>query len=1135
MVKKRLYWIDVLKGMGAILVLLGHLVPYNSMIKIYIYSFHVPLFFFISGYVFKYEKKIDYFFYKKVNRLLIPYIKYSILSFFASYFVEDVVASKREILYHIFFVGGTNYFNTSLWFLVILFFTLIIAEIVGLIVNKLKIKTNQLINTLILLCLLVVGLLFIKFNITLPFGIQILPHSLLIFYLGYLYKKSTKLPKLLSKLLKKITIMKYAIIPVGILAIVLGQINGNIAMSMSEYNNYFIYLFVALVNIMIYILIAKKINRQKVLEKLGELSLFMICTQRILIKFIYYFQNKFDLTLLQSPNILIDIGITILILMLYLSYGKAKEVIKMKKKSWILTMLLILISFNITCINAKSTGWEVIDGKYYYYDSQTNAYLTGWQTIDGLKYYFDPTTRVRLQGIHEVDGKKYFFGVTKGKVMYGWINYDNKKYYTDPTTGVLSSGVTKVGSKNYFFGINTNKLMYGLINNHDGEKYYSNKDGVLQTGWQKISGKTYYFDKTTYKAKSGWQTIDNLKYYFDPTTKVRLQGIHEVDGKKYFFGVTKGKVMYGWINYDNKKYYTDPTTGVLSSGVTKVGSKNYFFGINTNKLMYGLINNHDGEKYYSNKDGILQKGWQTVSGKTYYFNTVTYKAVKGWQTINNLNYYFDQTTRVRLQGIHEVDGKKYFFGVNTGKVMYGWINYDNKKYYTDPMSGVLASGVTKVDINSYFFGINTNKLMYGLINNHDGEKYYSNKDGALQTGMLEINSKWYYFDKTNYKALSGIQIIDNAEYYFDPTTKVRAKYITKVDGKYYFYGIKYGKKQYGLISYDGEYYYADPQTGELQTGWVTIDDKLYYYLPDSKKRAKGVHKVDGKYYFFAITTGLVRKGWINYNNKTYYADPQTGVLVTTNTTIDGVYYKFNSNGTIISQWIKDSQGTRYLFANGKYADDWTHIEGGKHFFNSLGYLIDKNARKVIDVSAHNGTIDWDKVKSKGDIDAVILRIAAGCESEDTKLKYNIENLKRLGIPYGVYIYSYAENEREGKLYAQFTKKTLDKYSMNPTYGVYFDLENNGITNYLKASDYDKIVKGFMNYMAGTKYKSVTRIYTYKSFAETKLTSSYTKQFIYWMAQYYHYCTYNGSFKAWQYSSTEKLPGISGNVDMSVWY
>ena len=139
MVKKRLYWIDVLKGMGAILVLLGHLVPYNSMIKIYIYSFHVPLFFFISGYVFKYEKKIDYFFYKKVNRLLIPYIKYSILSFFASYFVEDVVASKREILYHIFFVGGTNYFNTSLWFLVILFFTLIIAEIAGLIVNKLKI------------------------------------------------------------------------------------------------------------------------------------------------------------------------------------------------------------------------------------------------------------------------------------------------------------------------------------------------------------------------------------------------------------------------------------------------------------------------------------------------------------------------------------------------------------------------------------------------------------------------------------------------------------------------------------------------------------------------------------------------------------------------------------------------------------------------------------------------------------------------------------------------------------------------------------------------------------------------------------------------------------------------------------
>ena len=56
-----------------------------------------------------------------------------------------------------------------------------------------------------------------------------------------------------------------------------------------------------------------------------------------------------------------------------------------------------------------------IDGKYYYYDSESNSYLTGWQEIDGAKYYFDPETKVRNQYIHEVEGNKYFFGVKYGK------------------------------------------------------------------------------------------------------------------------------------------------------------------------------------------------------------------------------------------------------------------------------------------------------------------------------------------------------------------------------------------------------------------------------------------------------------------------------------------------------------------------------------------------------------------------------------------------------------------------------------------------------------------------------------------------------------------------------------------------
>ena len=70
MVMKRKRWIDVLKGIGATLVLFGHLIYSESFLKIFIYSFHMPLFFFIGGYLFKYEVNLKRFILKKSRRLL---------------------------------------------------------------------------------------------------------------------------------------------------------------------------------------------------------------------------------------------------------------------------------------------------------------------------------------------------------------------------------------------------------------------------------------------------------------------------------------------------------------------------------------------------------------------------------------------------------------------------------------------------------------------------------------------------------------------------------------------------------------------------------------------------------------------------------------------------------------------------------------------------------------------------------------------------------------------------------------------------------------------------------------------------------------------------------------------------------
>ena len=229
--------------------------------------------------------------------------------------------------------------------------------------------------------------------------------------------------------------------------------------------------------------------------------------------------------------------------------------------------------------------------------------------------------------------------------------------------------------------------------------------------------------------------------------------------------------------------------------------------------------------------------------------------------------------------------------------------------------------------------------------------------------------------------------------------------------------------------------------------------------------------------------------------------------------------------------------TYYKDKYGNQARDWIHIMDKKYFFNSLGVMIGKDVKKVMDVSAWQGDIDWDKVYREGDLDGVILRISASAIKEDKKLARNIEAVKRLNIPYGIYIYSYAENKEEAIEYANFTINTIEKYNMNDIrIGIFLDLEANSITDYLNTSQYEQIATGFFDTLASKGYGNLTKIYTYKSLAEEKLNSPYLFERISWIAQYNHFNRYvNNNVVGWQYSSEEIVPGIVGTADMSVWF
>lgn len=202
-----------------------------------------------------------------------------------------------------------------------------------------------------------------------------------------------------------------------------------------------------------------------------------------------------------------------------------------------------------------------------------------------------------------------------------------------------------------------------------------------------------------------------------------------------------------------------------------------------------------------------------------------------------------------------------------------------------------------------------------------------------------------------------------------------------------------------------------------------------------------------------------------------------------------------------------------------------------NLYNNITGLVATNTKKIIDISSYQGIIDWEKVKNE--IDGVIVRIGFGYTTEDSKLKYNIEELNRLKIPYGIYLYSYAENKMEALEEAKFTNKLIDKYKINPILGIYYDIEEfyiKGKKVNISKEIYQKIIETYINYL--NEYQ--VNVYTYAKMYNYKFNEE-TKKYITWIAQYNYYFSYKKQYKMWQYTDSGIVNGIKGRVDINVMF
>ena len=183
-------------------------------------------------------------------------------------------------------------------------------------------------------------------------------------------------------------------------------------------------------------------------------------------------------------------------------------------------------------------------------------------------------------------------------------------------------------------------------------------------------------------------------------------------------------------------------------------------------------------------------------------------------------------------------------------------------------------------------------------------------------------------------------------------------------------------------------------------------------------------------------------------------------------------------------------------------------------------------KRVIDVSKWQGVIDWEKVKPN--IDGAILRCGYGTDHpshDDEQFKRNADECTRLGIPFGVYIYSYARDIEAAESEAAHVLRLIKGYTLS--YPVYYDLEEAGTEAGAveRARAFGAIIEE-----AGYWCGIYANLHWWNSYLGG--LDEYTK----WVAQYNSSCHYKGEhLDMWQYSCTGHVDGINGDVDMNECY
>ena len=223
----------------------------------------------------------------------------------------------------------------------------------------------------------------------------------------------------------------------------------------------------------------------------------------------------------------------------------------------------------------------------------------------------------------------------------------------------------------------------------------------------------------------------------------------------------------------------------------------------------------------------------------------------------------------------------------------------------------------------------------------------------------------------------------------------------------------------------------------------------------------------------------------------------------------------------------------------EYGAYWGTFNNTSAFFEADGTLFAQQAKGVIDVSEWQGEIDWEAAKNAG-VEGAIIRISYGWNNGFDKYALrNISECKRLGIPFGIYSYSYAYDSASAAAEGADIVNLMRQAGVQPgdlSYPVFYDLEQwtwTGHTPPTSPSVYDGIVNAWYAKLQSAGYNDLS-VYSYTSYLYGPLNSNNIHGKTRWVASYGQRTgfSYTSNNRGWQYTSGGTVAGIAGRVDLN---